>query len=463
MYKYQRVAEAFRESILKGEIKPGEKLPSVLNLAKETGYNTDTIVKAYKLLEEEHLIYAAAKSGYYVVKSTVKPDKKSGVIDLRTVSPPEDINPYKDFYHCMEKSISVYKNKLFEYGIPQGMEELRAVLVKHLMNFQIFTNPQDIFITTGAQQALAILAAMNFPGGRTAVVVEQPTYSVMLCTLACCKVPVIGISRTEEGIDLGELERIFQTGKVKFFYSMSRFQNPTGYCYTKKQKKEILRLAARYEVYIVEDDYVGNLEIREKEDCLYTLGDKEKIIYIHSFSKTLLPGLRLGMAIIPGALHKEFIRHKQSMDLNTPVLTQGALEIYLKSSMYKAHAQRTKTYYKNKMEVLRNACRQHLNAHIKYHIPPTGIYALIETGRVRAETIVNRLEKRGILLNSLESSYLDGFTGIQGIRLCLCCCEDQDIEGAVILINAELEKADKRMNDIRMIDKRMTDKGKGIE
>ncbi len=443
MYKYQRVADSFRENIQKGKVKPGEKLPSVLNLAKETGYNTDTIVKAYKLLEEEHLIYAAAKSGYYVVKSTVKSEKRSGIMDLRTVSPPEEMNPYKDFYHCMEKSISVYKNKLFEYGMPQGMEELRSVLVKHLMNFQIFTSLKDIFITTGAQQALAILAAMNFSGGRTAVVVEQPTYSVMLQTLACCKVPVIGIRRTKDGIDLGELERIFQTEKVKFFYTMPRFQNPSGYCYTKKQKEEILRLASRYGVYIVEDDYVGNLEIREKEDCLYAMGEKERIIYIHSFSKTLLPGLRLGMAIIPEALQKEFIQHKQSMDLNTPVLTQGALEIYLKSSMYKAHAQRTKTYYKNKMEVLGNACRQHLNGHIKYHIPPTGIYALIETGRFRAETVVKRLEKLGILLNSLESSYLDGFTGTQGIRLCVCCCEDRDIEEAVIQINTELEKADK--------------------
>ncbi len=453
MYKYQRVADSFRENIQNGKVKPGERLPSVIKLAKETGYNTDTIIKAYKLLEEEHLIYAAAKSGYYVIKSTVKSDKKSGIIDLRTVSPPEDMNPYKDFYHCMEKSISVYKNKLFEYGMPQGMEELRLVLVKHLMNFQIFTSLKDIFITTGAQQALAILAAMNFSGGRTAVVVEQPTYSVMLQTLACCKVPVIGIIRTKDGIDLGELERIFQTEKVKFFYTMSRFQNPSGYCYTKKQKQDLLRLASRYGVYIAEDDYVGNLEIREKEDCLYAMGDKERIIYIHSFSKTLLPGLRLGMAIIPGALQKEFIRHKQSMDLNTPVLTQGALEIYLKSSMYKVHAQRTKTYYKNKMEVLRNACMQHLSNHIKYHIPPTGIYAFIETGRVRAETVVKRLDKRGILLNSLESSYLDGFIGTQGIRLCVCCCEDRDIEGAVIQINAELEKADKRKNV----------KGKGIE
>lgn len=443
MYKYQRVADSFRENIQNGKVKPGEKLPSVLNLAKETGYNTDTIVKAYKLLEEEHLIYAVAKSGYYVIKSKIKSDKRSGIMDLRTVSPPEGMNPYKDFYHCMEKSISVYKDKLFEYGMPQGMEELRSVLVKHLMNFHIFTSPKDIFITTGAQQALAILAAMNFPDGRTAVVVEQPTYSVMLQTLACYKVPVIGIRRTEEGINLSELERIFQSEKVKFFYTMSRFQNPSGYCYTKKQKEEILRLASRYGVYIVEDDYVGNLEIREKEDCLYVLGDKERIIYIHSFSKTLLPGLRLGMAMIPEVLQKEFIQHKQSMDLNTPVLTQGALEIYLKSSMYQAHAQRTKTYYKNKMEVLRNACRQHLNGHIKYHIPPTGIYALIETGRVRAETVVKRLEKRGILLNSLDSSYLEGFIGIQGIRLCICCCEDQEIEGAVIQINTELKKADK--------------------
>lgn len=438
MYKYNKVAGFIREGILEGRLKPGEKLPSIQSCARETGYNSDTIIKAYKLLEEEHLVYSAPKSGYYVVKSIVKADYAMGEIDLNTVRPPDCINPYKDFYHCMEKSIAIYKNELLEYAPPQGMEELRAVLVKHLMNFQIFTRQQDIFITNGAQQALYILAAMPFPGNGRIVVMEQPTYSVMLKALYCSKVPVAGVSRTIDGIDLKELEAVFQTGDVKFFYTMPRFQNPTGFSYQHKQKQEIIRLACRYGVYIVEDDYLADLELDEKADSLYAMGEKERTVYIRSFSKTLLPGLRLGLAILPEALKKEFMTYKQSIDLNTPVLTQGALEIYLKSSMYPTHVARTRKFYKNKMEVLKKACEQTFGHEVRYHIPPTGIYAFIETGKNAADKIVNRLLKDKILVSSIKSGCLDGFSVPEGIRLCVCNCTDEELERAVRRIKEEI-------------------------
>ncbi|QHQ63475.1 aminotransferase class I/II-fold pyridoxal phosphate-dependent enzyme [Anaerocolumna sedimenticola] len=236
------------------------------------------------------------------------------------------------------------------------------------------------------------------------------------------------------------MEEVFKAGDIKFFYTMPRFQNPTGYSYNEKQKREILRLAGKYGVYITEDDYLADLELKERADSLYAMGEKERIIYIRSFSKTLLPGLRLGMAIIPDPLKKEFTIYKQSIDLNTPVLTQGALEIYLKSSMYKSHVVRTKKFYKHKMDVLRKACELTFQDNIIYHIPPTGIYAFIQTPSNITEKIVNRLSKQNILLNSIKSSFLDGFPVSEGIRLCVCNCEDDDLLRAVKLIKEEIEK-----------------------
>ncbi len=440
MYKYNRIADSIKDRIYKGDLKPGEKLPSIQSYAKASGYNADTVVKAYKLLEEEHLIYAASKSGFYVVKSMSRLSKAEAGIDMITVRPPDSVNPYKDFYHCMEKSISIYQNKLMEYAPPQGMEELRVALAKHLMNFHIFTSKQDIFITNGAQQALYILAAMPFPGNGTKVLVEQPTYAVMLQALSCNKIPVIGIRREKEGIDLEELEALFKKGDIKFFYTMPRFQNPTGFSYHEKQKQEIIRLADRYGVFIVEDDYLADLELEEKVDSLYAMGGKERVIYIRSFSKTLLPGLRLGMAIIPEALKQEFIHYKQSMDINTPVLTQGALEIYLKSRMYRSHVLRTKKFYKNKMEALREACGFFFSNDVTYHIPATGIYAFIETEKGVAEKVVNGLAKCNVRVNSIKDCYLDGFAVSEGIRLCICNCEDADLAKAVKLMGDEIAK-----------------------
>ncbi|MBC2725661.1 PLP-dependent aminotransferase family protein [Desulfosporosinus sp.] len=435
-YKYEIAADFIRQKIFSGIYRPSEKLPSIQTLSKELCCNSDTIVKAYKLLESEHLIFAFPKSGFFVVKSVAIEDRSTAVVDLATACPHDSINPYKDFHHCMEKAISLYEKKLFEYSTAQGMSELIMSLAKHLVNFQVFTKPKNIFITNGSQQALYILGTIPFPNGRTKVLVEQPTYPVMLQVMKCNKTPIVGIRRTHKGLDLNELESIFKRSDIKFFYTMPRYQNPTGFCYDNRQKKEIIRLANHYGVYIIEDDYLADLELDTKADPMYALGEQERIIYIRSFSKTLLPGLRLGMAIVPKELQDVFITYKRSIDLNSPILTQGALEIYLKSSMYKFHVQRIKRFYKEKMDVLREACE--LNNIIKCYIPPTGIYACIDIEGLSADTLVKRLANHNVLLNSTNSCYIDGIPHSEALRLCVCKGNDDDIRKAVRLIGQEI-------------------------
>ena len=436
-YKYRIAADLIRERIYSGIYRPGGKLPSVKGLSAELNYNSDTIVKAYRQLESEHLIYAVSKSGYYAVKSVEGPG--SSLMDLSTACPPDGINPYKDFYHCMNKAVVLYEKKLFDYSSPKGMPELVNALTKHMTNFNIFARPENIFVTNGSQQALYILGAMPFPGGGTRVLVEQPTYSVMLQVMKCTKTPVIGIERSSAGIDTAELESLFKQGDIKFFYTMPRYQNPTGFCYDRSQKNQIVGLAKKYGVYIVEDDYVADLELDAKADSMHAMGEQDLIVHIRSFSKTLLPGLRLGMCILPPKLHQGFLEYKRSIDLNTPVLTQGTLEIYLRSSMYRHHVQRIKKHYAEKMDVLRKECGKLPDGMVKSYIPATGIYAYMEIEGVSSEALVRLLTKQGVLVSGTNSSYIDGFRHPEGLRLCVCNISDAGIRQAAACIGRELD------------------------
>ena len=266
-YKYSELAEWVKQKIDTGEYKTGEKLPSIQEMSALMSYNADTEVKAYRQLEAEHHVYVVPQSGFYVLKN--KPTLKNGSLDMASMRPPDMINPYKDYYHCLEKASALYQERLFEYAPAQGMPELVQALVKHLSNFHIFTRAENVFVTSGAQQALYILAAMPFAGGGTKVVVEQPTYSVMLDVLRFAGAPVVGVRRTAQGLDMEELAAIFAQGDIKFFYTMPRYQNPTGFSFNESQKKAILQLASRYGVYIVEDDYLADLETDGKADSLY--------------------------------------------------------------------------------------------------------------------------------------------------------------------------------------------------
>lgn len=436
MLKYKIIADALKKDIQEGVLKPGQKLPSIKSYASKMEVNTDTIIKAYQSLELEHLIYSVPRSGYYVVKSLIANKTKKHVIDLITVSPPDSINPYKDFYHCMEQSIQIHKNLLLEYGQVHGMMELRQALVKHLMNFQIFTNKHDIFITNGAQQAIYILCVMSFYNGKNKVLVEQPTYSLILEILKQNHIPVIGIMRERTGIDFNRLEEIFQTEKVKFFYLMPRFQNPTGYSYTREQKQKIITLAQKYNVYLVEDDYLGDLVEDERGDSLYSMAEKGRVIYIRSFSKTFLPGLRLGMVILPEELKEGFIKRKRVMDLNTPVLTQGALEIYLRSKMFRVHSAKTRMYYEDKMNVVKKACVCFWPKDKKVNIPDSGIYVFFEIEHKRLETLLRNLSRNKILVSDIRGCFIEEKkANIQGIRLCICNNSDQEIISAIQIIS----------------------------
>lgn len=424
-----KLAELLKEEIYSGKYKPGTKLPSVQRLSNETGMNSDTIVKAYNALLREHIIYSVPKSGFYVMKNEI--GRK--IIDMNNINLPNQINPYIDFQHCLEKAIKIYGPQLFQYGSPRGMDELIQVLPKHLNGMQVFTKSENIFITNGAQQALHIISAMKFPNRGSKILLEQPTYSLMLKILKHLNIPALGIARDHNGVNLNYLEKMFQQGDIKFFYTMPRYQNPTGFSYSNSQKKEITKLAERYGVFILEDDYLLDLEVDQKSDALHTLGNKENIIYLRSFSKTLLPGLRLGMVVMPEVLKKQFLEMKYCMDLNTPILTQAALEIFLTSSMYRHHVKRTKDYYKNKMDILRKLCNKAQDK-IVWHIPSTGLYAYLETGKHSSLYLEKKLFDNKVLVSSTNSNYIDGFEHPEGLRLCVCSAENHDIEHVVKII-----------------------------
>ena len=156
---------------------PGRKLPSVRQAAELYGCSISTVTRAYAELEKRHAIYSVPQSGYYVVE---KPgdwrDKRDGsMINFATVLPDLDAFPYLDFQHCLNKAIDIYKYDLFTYGDPRGLESFRHTLASHLAHDQVFAKAERIMVTPGAQQALEILSRMPFPGGRTAVLAEQPS------------------------------------------------------------------------------------------------------------------------------------------------------------------------------------------------------------------------------------------------------------------------------------------------
>ena len=273
LLKYEEIIDYIKNNIKAEKLNHPKKLPSIRSVQQLFQCSTGTVLKAYSKLEQDHIIYSVPKSGYYIIDDFHNPTpSKQPIIDFSAVNLNSEAFPYKNFQHCLNKSIDLYKEKLFAYSDPRGLNSLINVLTKHIQNYQIFTKPDNIIITSSSQQVLNILSIMPFPNGKSNILVEQPTYYGIIKFLELNNIPTLGINRDFNGLDLDELEKLFKYGNIKFFYCIPRFHNPTGTSYSKLEKQEIIKLAEKYDVHIVEDDIAADLDMNKKMIlCFHTI------------------------------------------------------------------------------------------------------------------------------------------------------------------------------------------------
>lgn len=334
MKKYQVIIQEILRGIEEHRFKRGEKLPSIRQLSQDYQCSKDTVQKAMLELKYQNKIYAVEKSGYYILEDQ---DFQDRTVELD----PADFQelPYEDFRLCLHESLVGRENYLFNYYHQQeGLAELIASVQGLLMDYHVYTKKDQLVITAGSQQALYILTQMDLEVGKREILVENPTYSRMVDLIQYQGIPYQTIERDLDGIDLKELERIFQTGRVKFFYTIPRLHNPLGSTYDLATKTAILTLADQYDVYIIEDDYLADFDSSHSLPLHY-LDTKGRVVYIKSFTPTLFPALRIGAISLPDQLRKTFIKHKSLIDYDTNLIMQKALSLYIDNGMFARNTQ----------------------------------------------------------------------------------------------------------------------------
>ena len=347
--KYQEVIAYLKNSIESGRFPTGSRLPSIRQLSLDFHCSKDTIQRALLELRHEQYLYAKPQSGYYVLEQGQHQDLEIEVTD-------EHASAYDDFRLCVNETLIGRENYLFNYYDNQeGLEDLRQSIHKLLFDQALYCKADQLVLTSGTQQALFILSQISFPSQAKAILVEQPTYHRMNRLLIAQGLDYQTIERGIDGIDLEELEGHFKTGKIKFFYTIPRFHYPLGHSYSEQDKRAILDLAAKYGVYIVEDDYLGDLDSKKGQTFHY-LDTEERVIYIKSFSTSLFPALRITALILPNAIKEAFVAYKNILDYDSNLIMQKALSLYIDSQLFEknrlARLSNQETYQKQIEEIL---------------------------------------------------------------------------------------------------------------
>ena len=397
MFKYQEVSLQIRQQIEDGIYKKGDRLPSIREMIQRYECNKDTILKALHLLKEESLIYPVEKSGYYVLKNRV-PVRNTTKIGL-----PNPLQfPIEDFRKCLNESVMAnYEGVSNQRESVRGDRELIEAMVPLLESYGVYAKEDQLSITTGTQQALYILLQLISTGG---LLLEQPTYSRMNQLVKELEIPYQMIEReqTQDTISLEKLEQIFQSGTIRYFYTISRFHNPLGMSYPDSVKKKIVELAEKYQVYIIEDDYMADYE-RGTATPLHYFDTNERVIYVKSFSSILFSAFKMGIVVLPNAFIKGFEKRKQLLDFDSNLLMQKTLALFIQNGLFEKHRQKMVAHYHEKSQQFRQLLEQSIVEKTHLH----GTQLLLE--RSRLSHLKGQLHL-GITIDTLEDAYIEEIT-----------------------------------------------------
>lgn len=442
--KYLQIYNHIKSMIGDKKIIENEKLPPIRKLSHLIGVNNTTIVKVYELLEKEGYIYKAVGSGTFVspMKSEkeAKVIKKEGLIHLDSGNPSTDMFPIEDFKSAVNMALTNEGSSIFEYDEGLGFDDLREKLVDYLKEKEINTTKDNIQIISGAQQGIDIVCKglINYSD---VVFVEEPTYNGAIQVFKSRGAKIISIPMLDDGIDIGILKLKLDKVKPKLIYTMPNFQNPTGISYSTYKKKKLIELAEEYDFYIVEDDFISDFKFESIDNKpLKSYDDKNRVIYIKSFSKILMPGLRIGMVEVPNELLKKVLWAKYSSDISTPGLIQKSMYYYMKYFDWNEYLKSVENVYLEKYKLTKKLIKDKLEGRLKVRKSDGGINFFLELPRgYLSQDFTDFMLNKGVSI--LPGTYFfDNIIDDRFFRINIAKSSIQDLEKGISIISDNLDE-----------------------
>lgn len=266
-------------------------------------------------------------------------------------------------------------SRALQYSTTEGAPELREAVAARATARGLETTADDVLITTGSQQALALITSTLVEPGDV-VLVENPTYLAALQCFGMAGARVVPVPCDDHGIRPDALEEIVARERPKLLYSVPTFQNPTGRTLPGARRAAVAGIAAGRGLWLVEDDPYGDLRFEGAEVPWLAAhpGAEDRTALLGSFSKIMAPGLRLGWLRAPAALRRAAVVTKQAADLHTSTVDQLAAAHYLREVDLDAHVATVRTAYRARRDALLAGLGAALPAGSAWNRPEGGMF-----------------------------------------------------------------------------------------
>jgi 2-aminoadipate transaminase len=295
------------------------------------------------------------------IRELLKLTENPEIISFGGGMPAPEVFPVDAFREACEQVLTDFGPQALQYGATDGYLPLREQIARHSARYGICVTPDNILITSGSQQALDLLGKIFInPGDR--ILVESPTYLGALQAWNAYGAEYVAVPSDEHGMRTDALEEALRYGP-KFIYVLPNFQNPTGVTLSAERRFQLVELADRYGVPIVEDDPYGQLRYEgEHLPSVVVLDDQFRannggcyhgnVIYLSTFSKILAPGIRLAWVIAPPTVIRKLSQAKQGADLHTPTFNQIVAHEVSKGGFLDRHIKVIRQCYSERRDVM---------------------------------------------------------------------------------------------------------------
>lgn len=422
---YERVAAEIAGLIEGGTFRAGNRVPSIRQLSKRMNASINTVMQAYAVLEDRHLIEARPQSGYYVrarAPEIFEPDLTTrqiitpatvtisdlcqqvirnmmnhDLLPLGSAIPHPHNLPTGKLNRMMASECRRFGNQSVGYMMPPGNERLRIQIAQRSLVAGIGARPDEVLITSGCVEAVVLALRATCRTGDT-VAVESPFYFNFLQLIAELGLKALEIPSTpREGISIEALRYAIDHNRISACLVIPNFGNPLGSLMPDDRKKELVELLCQHEIPLIEDDIYGDLYFGPQRPIAAKSFDRTgSVIYCSSFSKTLAPGYRVGWAMA-GRYQTDMERLKTMINLATSSPPQLAIAEFLATGGYDHHLRTIQRIHSRNLSQMAEAVVRYFPSGTRMTRPAGGFMLWVEMpSEIDAIQLFHRAVENGV-------------------------------------------------------------------
>lgn len=399
LFLYENISEQLTSHIRSGSYRSGERLPSVRALSKLFGVSINTVIQSLRKLEMDGYVEIRERSGAFVCGSLppdrtspavvhfpmlpvdvslsedilryMEPHVSAGTLHLGIALPAAELMPVQRIMRLFREMTRRQPQAVWDYSHPNGMASFTRQLSHRSLHHEAPVAESDILVTNGCMEAIE-LALRTVTRRGDVVAVETPTYYGSLLALEVLQRRALEIpTHYRDGLCLYSLEQAFRRGQVKACLVSCNAQNPLGFSMSVERKRRLVELASRYQVPLIENDIWGDT-VYSGESLPAKAFDRDgMVIYCSSFSKSLMPGLRLGW-VAAGRFHGRLRELKQISSITTAAAPQMVVGRLMESGAYAQHLQQLRSRLQAQVRAMIEIVRQSFPSGTQVHEPQGG-------------------------------------------------------------------------------------------